>query len=355
MEPITHFLFGGVLARAGLNRTSALATTTLVLAAEAPDLDVLGNFGGRIFAFEHHRGITHTLAGAPFVAAFVVLLLWLWYRAWGARQWRPGKPPPRWGVLFGLAWLSCLGHILLDFTNSYGVRPFDPFAHRWYSWDTVFVAEPVLWAILLGGLLLPALFRLVTQEVRSGRVAAPRGRAGAIVALVLIAIFWGVRDFEHRRAIAAMEALTYRGQEPLRVSAYPYYINPFRWYGVVETRDYYVRQIVDSLTPEVDPDGRAMFRHKPQETPVTQAARQSYLGRVYLDWAAYPILEVEQLTPPDHGYLVRIYDLRFAYPDSRRRTPLGGWVHLDENLKVVRQNFGVRDIPGRSQRASLRK
>ena len=32
--------------------------------------------------------------------------------------------PPRWGLLFLYACLAGLSHILLDFTNNYGVRPF---------------------------------------------------------------------------------------------------------------------------------------------------------------------------------------------------------------------------------------
>ncbi|MGD0825347.1 MAG: hypothetical protein ABR908_12230 [Terriglobales bacterium] len=51
MEPVTHFLFGAAMGRAGLNRKTALATATLTLAAEAPDLDVLSRFGGSAFFF----------------------------------------------------------------------------------------------------------------------------------------------------------------------------------------------------------------------------------------------------------------------------------------------------------------
>ena len=40
MEPITHFLTGACLGRAGLNRKTALATAATTLAAEAPDLIV---------------------------------------------------------------------------------------------------------------------------------------------------------------------------------------------------------------------------------------------------------------------------------------------------------------------------
>ena len=106
-------------------------------------------------------------------------------------------------------------------------------------------------------------------------------------------VLWGVRDYEHRRAVAALDARLYHGAEPLRVSAFPYYLNPFKWYGVAETEKFYELVIVDSLTPEVDPRAGSETRYKREETPVTEAAKKSRLGRVYLDWAQYPMLEVE--------------------------------------------------------------
>jgi inner membrane protein len=72
LEPVTHFLTGACMSRSGLNRKSALATLTMVLAAEAADLDVLWAFKGPIAALQHHRGITHTFLGAPFAAAATV-------------------------------------------------------------------------------------------------------------------------------------------------------------------------------------------------------------------------------------------------------------------------------------------
>ena len=60
LEPITHFLTGACMARTGFNRRTALATATMTLAAEAPDIDVLGRIRGPVFAFGHHRGFTHS-------------------------------------------------------------------------------------------------------------------------------------------------------------------------------------------------------------------------------------------------------------------------------------------------------
>src|SRR5215469_16846714 len=104
------------MGRAGLNRKTAFATLTLTLAAEAPDLDVLGAFGGRSFAFAHHRGFTHSFLGVPLVAAVVVAFVYLVWRMRG-RETNDPNLPPRWGLLFLFACLAGLSHILLDFTN----------------------------------------------------------------------------------------------------------------------------------------------------------------------------------------------------------------------------------------------
>src|SRR5580700_11742899 len=81
MEPVTHFLTGACLGRAGFNRKTAYATLTAVLAAEAADLDIFWGFGGPVDELKHHRGITHTIWAVPVVAGVVVgavALLHLW-------------------------------------------------------------------------------------------------------------------------------------------------------------------------------------------------------------------------------------------------------------------------------------
>ena len=344
MEPVTHFLTGACLGRSGFNRKTALATLTLTLAAEAPDLDVLSRFGGPAFGFAHHRGFTHSFVGVPIDAAVVVGFVYLIWRLRG-RKLKDPNLPPRWGLLFLYACLAGLSHILLDFTNNYGVRPFWPFSERWYSWDIVFIFEPIMFVLLLLGLIVPSLFSLIDREI-GARARRPRGRVAATIALAAVVLMWGLRDFEHRRAVNALGARTYEGAEPLRVSAYPALADPFRWYGVVETPAFFVLAPVDSTGPEVDPEGQLELHYKPEETPVTLAAKKSYLGRVYLDWAQYPITQTETLDPPEAGYIVDFQDLRFVQLPSlfgRRgetRRALGAGVQLDRNLRVVGDVYG---------------
>jgi inner membrane protein len=343
LEPVTHLLTGACIARAGLNRKTALATGTLSLAAEAPDIDVLGNLKGPVFGFAHHRGFTHSFLGLIFVAAMVVGAVYLVWRLRGRKTRNPNLPP-RWGLLFVFAYLAGLTHILLDFTNHYGVRPFWPFSEKWYSWDIVFIVEPIILILLVAGLLLPVLFSLINDEIGVRR-KGPQGRLAATLALAGLVALWGVRDYEHRRAVNALEARDYEGAEPLRASAYPSWINPFRWYGVVEAKNFFATMEVDSSVPEVDPAGRMRIRHKPEETPVTLAAKTSYLGRIYLDWAKYPITETEEVASPS-GYIVRFKDLRYDDPARTGRSPLSAGVRLDSNLNVVREWFGFSRGPG---------
>ena len=132
LEPLTHFLTGAVLARAGFNRKTALATATMTLAAEAPDLDVVSLVKGPVYGFAHHRGFTHSFLGLILTSALVVGSVYLIWRVRGRKTNIP-ELPPRWRLLFLFAYIGGLSHILLDFTNNYGVRPFWPFWEKWYS------------------------------------------------------------------------------------------------------------------------------------------------------------------------------------------------------------------------------
>jgi inner membrane protein len=333
---------GACLSRAGLNRKTGLATLTLTLALEAPDIDSFTYFGGGITGLQHHRGITHSFVGAPFVALLVVAIVYGVYRcikwrgngAVGTNSRAATKLPPNWKLLYGYALLGALVHLFQDFTNNYGVRPFAPFSEKWYAWDIVFIIDPVMLVALLLALTLPALMALVTEEIGSAKPQF-RGRGAAIFALLCLAAVILVRDFEHRRAVNALNARTYRDQDPLRVSAFPQMLNPFAWNGVVETRDFFQLLPVDSGSGEIDPLNIGVMRFKPEETPVTLAAKTSRLGRVYLDWARYPLVTAEQIEGGRNQ--VQFEDLRFESAEGlalHRGPPLAAYVVLDPRLRV---------------------
>ena len=335
------------MARAGFNRRTALATLTMTLAAESNDIDMVAYFKGPTFGFAHHRGITHTFVGVPFVAAAVLLLVWIIEqvrRHFGNQEKREARlrkrnlpVQPRWGLLYLFAVIACLSHLLLDYTNNYGIRPFEPFSYRWYALDTVFIYEPLLYVALIGGLVLPRLFALINEEIGS-RSRRPRGQVGAILGLLGVLAVWGVRGFEHRNAVSALDSRVYRGADPLRVSAFPYPMNPFHWYGVAETADFYAR--VEVVNGEVDPLGQMTVRYKPEPSAAADAAKKTYLGRVFMDWARYPLLETETQDASQH-YRVRFLDMRFLYPGTHRAV-LSPSVELNQDLKPIAVWWGER-------------
>jgi inner membrane protein len=348
LEPVTHLLFGAAMGRAGLNRKTALATATLTLAAEAPDLDVLSRFGGSAFGLNHHRGFTHSFLGVPIVAIAVVGFVYLLWRLRGRKTRNPNLPA-RWGLLFAYACLAGLSHILLDYTNNYGVRPFWPFSERWYSGDIVFIVDPILLLVLT---LRPDPARILLAHQR-------RDRRSALAISACQAEDWPPRwlsspssptgdyaTYEHGRAVAALGSRSYNGADEIRASAYPHPVNPFRWYGVVETPAFFATMDVDSLRPEVDPEAQMQIRYKPEETPVTLAAKKTYLGRVYLSWAQYPITETEPLendraNNTHAAYAVIFRDLRYEDPGLRGRVTLGAVVLLNRDLQVLAERFGA--------------
>ena len=349
MDPVTHMLTGACVSRAGLNRKTALATLTLTLAFEIPDIDSVFYFRDSIAGLQHHRGNTHSLLGAPFMAAGVIALVYGIHRWRSARQkvvaddasgGTGPKLPPNWKLLYAYALLGSLAHLFQDFTNNYGVRPFAPFNEKWYSWDIVFIVDPIMLLAMLLALVLPGLMARITEEIGSRRPQF-RGRGAAIFALICVAAVILVRDFEHRRAVNALNARTYRSEDPLRVSAFPQPINPLSWNGVVETQDFLEMTPVDSGSGDVDPQNIAIVRFKPEETPVTLAAKKSRLGRVYLDWASYPLVTVGKIE--DERYQVQFEDLRFDSVEGvvhHQRPPLAGYVVLDPQLRVEEMFMG---------------
>jgi inner membrane protein len=345
MEPITHLMTGACLARAGFNRKAAYATVAMTLAAEAPDLDTLWSVDGPIAGFQHHRGWTHTFVGLPVEAAVVVGLVWLWHRWRGSGEGMAA--PVRWGLLYGFAMTALLSHLLLDWTNNYGLRPFFPFNPRWYAGSFVFIFEPVIFGVLLIALVAPSLFGLVNSEV-GARKTAFRGRGWAIAALVAIVALWGWRAVECEKAVQLARAGDYDGTEVLRVDVNPSPVNPFRWHAVVETPMTYQLATVDTWNETVTSNEHTDVFYKPPTTLATLVAKRSWLGEAYLDWSKYPLV-TDVGTGPDGITTVSFRDLRFMYDtpflSGRESPPLSGKVYVDADRRVVRM-----EMDGRVQR-----
>src|ERR1700761_4268585 len=405
MEPVTHVLTGACLARAGFNRRAAYATFAMAAAAELPYIDSLWGFRGPVEALQHHRGITHTFLGVPFEAAFVVLVCYGIHRWRAARYAKRPKPvaqgdhipierpltaaPVRWGALYGFAVIALLSHLLLDYTNNYGLRPFYPFNPHWYAASIVFIFDPLIFALLLMGLIVPAIFRLVNAEVGARRQRFT-GTGWPRAALFLIVVLWGVRWIEHDRAMqlamaqsmeappppestqqqsVATNSLSEQPPQPLptylsarRGLANPDPLSIFRWYTVTDFGPVYQLERVDTRDQTIEATEGTY--NKPERSPALVAAEGSQLGRAYLDWSPMPILSVDNSRAAVEqalgdasgptltgGTVVTFRDPRFMgvlpWRSNEGASTLGAIVVLDQQNRVVLESVGGHAEPAR--------
>src|SRR5262245_48034732 len=102
------------MAEAGLKHRTRLATATLPIGANFPDIDVIAVPLGVSLSFR--RGWTHGLLALA-VLPFVLTALMLWWDRRRARREAPGaeRADPR--ALLLLSFLSILTHPMLDFMN----------------------------------------------------------------------------------------------------------------------------------------------------------------------------------------------------------------------------------------------
>ena len=389
MEPLTHFLTGACIGRAGFNRKTAYATVAAVLAAEAADLDVLWGMSGPVEELKHHRGITHTFIGAPVVAGAVVGAVWLFHR-WRVRRssrlasQRAGESankatagsstsgaaqPPlrrtgeevRWGWLYLTALVAAYSHILLDWTNNYGVRPFYPFNPRWYAGSLMFIVEPVMLGLLLLALGMPWLLGLADREI-GVRKQPFRGRGWAIFALAGMTALGVWRWTERSDALQMLQQTQVTTAPVTRMALEPYPVNPYHWHAILETPQYYQTAEVHTNTAAaagIETDPATDILYKPQDTLAVEAAKRSFLGRVYLDWGWWAVVRdvgpeavpgvPPPVLPPSQKWTTVVFnDLRFNYSLLNRgngasRSPLGGWVYIVDGQEEAAEGMGSRE------------
>jgi inner membrane protein len=355
MDPVTHSLTGAVLSRAGLSRVTPLATVTLVLGANAPDIDAVVMLQGTYTALAARRGLTHgplALLVLPFIVAGVVLL---YDRVWRRRR-SPMAEAARPLAVLGLAALGVLTHPPLDWMNTYGIRLLMPFAERWFYGDALFIIDPWIWLLLAvpvvglaasrrgrtGWVLLgigASLLVLLAPQVPLGArivwvaaVAAVAVRAGAAwrspagesagavrrdlaiarVALtataVYIAAMIGADRLGRGETMRAAAAAGYT-VEQLMVAPVP--ANPFAADIVVEEPDAYRLGRLDWFAaPRVEWTGSVA---KGERTAEVLATLQLQQVRDFLRWSRFPYVELRETAA---GHVVRFGDAR--YPGGMR-------------------------------------
>jgi inner membrane protein len=327
MDNLSHTLFGLALARTGLKQVTPRATAALVIGANLPDIDLVTWMGGSFNYLKYHRGITHSIVGVLCEAWCIAGVLYFAPK----RESKTGARA-RIIMLLVMALVGLTSHLLLDYINSYGVRPFLPFQGRWYAGDLVFIIDPWLLAILTVGLGSSSLFRMINQEIG----AKTKGDCfSAATTVLLVGLFCSSKWISHQKAIHDLAQRTYATGTPVRVGALPRFLNPFAWYGLVETEKAYHQLFTGWRLLESDFDTRKVRTfYKSSEIQLITSATRSDQAKIFLDFARYPFFRI---TPMPEGYEVVARDLRFDFSTDTRRFLYT--IEMDNNLRIVSEKL----------------
>lgn len=327
MDNLTHSLFGWTLARAGLGRGVPYATATLVLASNAPDLDIVTALWGGTTYLSAHRGPSHGPLGVIGLGLVTTGIVAAWARRPGRDRVEEGPSQERlpWWRWLALGMTGIVGHVLLDLPTAYGTRPFSPFDWTWYALDWIPIVDVYLWGTLAAGLALGH--------------ATGRRKAAAIVALTLMLADYAGRAVLHDRALidgsrrtaagavrpcaTAPTLVVHPAERPLAASepdpclaaaALPTFVSPFVWRIVRQHPTGY--EISDRDVRRGTTSGAIRLENE-SDNAVTQASNTP-AGRVYLDFARFPLARIASRA--GGATTVRLHDARFiglpATPDT---------------------------------------
>jgi inner membrane protein len=364
MDNLTHSLVGLAVAKAGLERLSPGATAVCVLAANAPDIDILAVLGGRWFYLHNHRGITHSFLGTLALALFIPCFFYGVDALVARIRKRPSSV--RFKGLLIASLIASASHPLMDWTNNYGVRPFLPWSGSWYYGDLVFIVDPWIWLLVGGaaflltskrvwqtilwtllalvltvlvfsarvesaGMLYPNVLRVVWVTAICGlvllrltRVLQPWGSKLALAALAGMIVYWGGLAVTHRVALSKVQAIAEvlsvkRGETVARTAAMPVLADPFRWLCVVDTDRATYRFFLSLTDSDNEPAIDLPRFEKPRgdDASVVARASQDERARIFLDFARFPISRVEGDCL--NQLLVLFDDLRYTDPRASQR------------------------------------
>jgi inner membrane protein len=361
LDNLTHSLVGLTVAKAGLERLSPGATTLCVLAANAPDSDIVVlAFGDRWAFLHHHRGITHAIVGVLTLAIALPLIFYGVDRLWSRYKDQPQKTNLK-GLLI-VSFIASATHPILDWTNNYGIRWFLPWSQKWSYGDFVFIVDPYLWLILGGAaFLLTAKTKflkviwaivaaittfLVVASPRSGGLPYPRliallwiaivvtlivlkikgarerwGSSIAFAAIVIALCYWSFLAFAHSRAVVraseeAAKLASANGETIARLAAMPRVANPFHWDCAFETDRAMYRFDFSLLRPEASNAVR-YDKPGPELKGVVDYVSQQRSAQIFLNFARFPVMKIA-----DPGCatstLVEFADLRYTEPGRSR-------------------------------------
>jgi inner membrane protein len=135
MDSLTHIALGAVMGEAFAGKTlGKKAMLWGALAQSIPDIDFIASFwmdtSSNLLA---HRGFTHSFLFCIIITPLFALLAEFWHRPHNISL-------KHWMLFFGSVIFT---HIFLDAFNNYGVGWLEPFSHKRFSFNMIYVVDPL--------------------------------------------------------------------------------------------------------------------------------------------------------------------------------------------------------------------
>jgi inner membrane protein len=134
MDSLTHIVLGACMGEAFAGKTlGKKAMLWGALAQSIPDIDFVASLwmdtSSNLLA---HRGFTHSFLFCLIITPVFALLAERWHRPHDIRL-------KKWVLFFGAVIFT---HVFIDAFNNYGVGWLEPFSHKRFSFNAIYVADP---------------------------------------------------------------------------------------------------------------------------------------------------------------------------------------------------------------------
>lgn len=309
MDIVTHALASLALTRAILPRAPKILWVWTISAGIIADGDQLSALFSPSAYLAWYRTYTHSLLASLIIAGIFAVA----YRLWSELRQRLTVRAMFVAVLL-VQWL----HLGMDAAQWQGVELFWPFNPARIAADWLPTIDPWIITILLAAIALPEFFHLVSSEI-GAKDTRPRGFVGAIVGLIFVLLYTGLRADLHGTAVAQLRNRVYVGENPRQVAAFAELTSLVSWHGIADTESALHEVTVNILASRPASFDPGVNLFKPEPSPVLQAAQATESAKRFLRTARFPKATVIKT---ESGTEVQIRDLRYTGADERNREPM---------------------------------
>jgi len=301
MDAFTHSLAGVVIARAAFEPSlGKWGIITGVAVAILPDVDFLLKFVNKQLYIKYHRSFANSI--------FFLIPLSLF---WGCLfNWFSGLH--NFPAFAGLTFTVLCSHIFFDTLNPFGTMIFAPFSNYRFSFDLVYIVDLIFTSLLL--------FPLIASYIWPSY-----SRFICFAGLASIFLYIGFRFINHTRARQHNQQYIEANQlKAANFASLPTHFSPFRWYNLIETKDYIYKSGVNTSNRHSrhgdDKNGddknrdykiwpKISYQDPGESSTWIQKALDLPEVKTYLWFARFPVMKYHGFIQNTHR--IAFYDHRF--------------------------------------------